>query len=161
MVMSMFNKKDHQQIIDEARETIERLKDEQPPTPDVQFKDPIQEWKRSSDVIAAAREAAQAEMSRSSQRTRAAPIDWSAIDARIEQVLTAECQKIAEAFAQEFIQLLDEERKGIKQDLRDAVHALELQAAELNTKLAELRATFAEQRSQIIDLPSSPLARRN
>ena len=121
----------------------------------VALPDPVARWKADSDARAAARAAAKAEIAAASRPT----VDWDAIDQRIQQALTAECRSMVEALATELGKWLEEDKDTMKA-MREELRELKIECAKLGSQAAELRAQMTIDRSQIIDLPSSPLARR-
>jgi hypothetical protein len=122
-VMPMFNKKDHQQILEEARDTLERLKNERPPPSEIVWTDPVERWREQSNTITAARETEKAKMS---AREPPPQVDLSAtIDQRVEATLTREFEAMIRALSEQFIELLDAERASINQALQQRCHELE------------------------------------
>jgi hypothetical protein len=112
-------------------------------------------WRLEAKAAEAAREAAKAEIASAS---RAQPLDWSALDARVRATVEAECMYLVKSCGAALGEILTREREETAARIGDAVHELKIEIAKLGSEVTELRAQLAVERSRAVGV--DPPARR-
>jgi hypothetical protein len=135
-------------IMTEARQTLDRLQQQDLERSVNALPDPAEMWKVRANERTRQRELAQAELAAMKQQPE---FDWSVFDARvqsmIEAALATERRMLCESLGTEVGMLLAEERKDTMQKTRDELRELRIETAKLGSEVAELRALLAVERS--------------
>jgi hypothetical protein len=164
-----------QRIIEEARSTVERLKDLEEkrddaarlPPADLARRlipaaadDAVARWRADANAFARERRREKRRLRMETHRapddeivrrrheesTAAKQPDWSAIDARIEAYLARERKLLCETLGEEVGRLLAEERTDTMRKLREEIRELRLEYARLGSQTEELRAALDRER---------------
>ncbi len=139
-------------ILDEARETLERLADFEVENREHNPRDPLLRSRPPSEPVRRERPLD------TRPTTSGEEHDWSGWESWLAARLATERQLVLDAVGEAIGQLLEGERKATTV-LANELHDVKLEAAKLGNEVATLREALAVERAAVLDLPS-PLSRR-